>query len=250
MDKRKIGELLAKNFETDEFREYFLDMVEQVPDYIFTMPSSTTGKYHNKTQCQPFGQLYHIFMFQSILEHLLRLKGNKERFSTKEVRDAMRCVPMFHDAVKCGWNGSQYTVQDHPVLASRWVLKSSVAHDVDSKWKQVIADMCAAHSGEWNKNRSGKEIMPEPSNEMEFLIHECDILSSRVDLDWIISDELKALLEGESALPDLDEYVVPLGKYKNRKLVEVYALDPDYCRWMRDNIDKEPLRSMVAKLFE
>lgn len=162
----------------------------------------------------------------------------------------MRCVPMFHDAVKCGWNGSQYTVQDHPVLASRWVLKSSVAHDVDPQWKRVIADMCAAHSGEWNKNRSGKKIMPEPNNEMEFLIHECDILSSRVDLDWIISDELKALLEGESALPDLDEYVVPLGKYKNRKLVEVYALDPDYCRWMRDNIDKEPLRSMVEKLFE
>lgn len=248
MDKRKIGELLAKNFETDEFREYFLDMVEQVPDYIFTMPSSTTGKYHNKTQCQPFGQLYHIFMFQSILEHLLRLKGNKDRFSTKEVRDAMRCVPMFHDAVKCGWNGSQYTVQDHPVLASRWVFSSSVAHDVDFKWKQVIADMCAAHSGEWNKNRSGEEIMPEPRNEMEFLIHECDILSSRVDLDWIISDELKALLD-DIPEPKPEDFIIPIGKYKGRKLGDVFNDDPDYCRWMKENIDRQPLKGMLEELY-
>jgi hypothetical protein len=248
MDKRKIGELLAKNFETDEFREYFLDMVEQVPDYIFTMPSSTTGKYHNKTQCQPFGQLYHIFMFQSILEHLLRLKGNKERFSTKEIRDAMRCVPMFHDAVKCGWNGSQYTVQDHPVLASRWVLKSSVPHDVDSKWKQVIADMCAAHSGEWNKNRSGKEIMPEPRNEMEFLIHECDILSSRMDLDWIISDELKELLD-DIPEPKPEDFIIPIGKYKGRKLGDVFNEDPDYCRWMKENVDRQPLKGMLEELY-
>ena len=246
MNKRKICELLTHNFETDDFKNYFLDMCEHIPDYIFTMPSSTSGKYHNKKQCEPFGQLYHIFMFQSIIENRLRLKRNKEMYSTPQERDAMRCVPMFHDAVKCGWNGSQYTVADHPMLAAKWVLDTSVEHDIDPIWKQIIADMCEAHSGEWNKDRSGNVIMPEPRNHREFFIHECDILSSRQDLDWIVSDELKELL-GDG--PSVEDYEIPVGKYKGRKLVEVFDEDPDYCKWMRDNIDRQPLKGMLEKLY-
>lgn len=245
MNKRKIFELLTNNFETQEFKDYYLDMCEKIPDYIFTMPSSTSGKYHNETQCQPHGQLYHIFMFHSILEHLLRLKHNKERFDSPQERDAMRCVPAFHDAVKCGWNGSQYTVQDHPKLAAKWVVTTEVEHDIDRQWKEMIAAMCESHSGEWNKDRSGNVIMSEPSNDREFLIHECDILASRPDLDWKISDELKAELTEQS----LDDYEIPIGKYKGHKLVEVFNIDPSYCEWMRDNIDRQPLKGMVEKLY-
>lgn len=36
------------------FKAYFNDMVGEIPDYIFTMPSSTSGKYHNATQCEKF----------------------------------------------------------------------------------------------------------------------------------------------------------------------------------------------------
>lgn len=248
INKRKIFELLTKNFETQMFKDYYLDMCEQIPDYIFTMPSSTSGKYHNATQCQPHGQLYHIFMFHSILEHLLRLKGNKERFSTPEERDAMRCVPAFHDAVKCGWNGSQYTVQDHPMLAAKWVLDTKVEHNIEDNWKHIIADMCEAHSGEWNTNKSGKVIMSEPRNDRELFIHECDILASRADLDWIISDELKEAI-GES-IPKLsvDDYVLDFGKHKGMKLVEVYGLWPDYVEWMVENISKEPALSFAKEL--
>lgn len=249
MNKRQIGELLTHKFETEDFKNYFLDMCEHVPDYIFTMPSSTSGKYHNASQCQPHGQLYHIFMFQSILEHLLRLKHNRELYSTPQERDAMRCVPMFHDAVKCGWNGSQYTVQNHPKLAAEWVMSTNVEHDVDQKWRQIIADMCEAHSGEWNKDRSGNVIMSEPRSHREFLIHECDILASRPDLDWIVSEDLRAILK-DIPEPDPEDFIVPIGKYKGQKLGEVFAEDPDYCRWMRDNIDRQPLKSMVEKMYD
>ena len=244
MDKRKICELLTTKFETQEFKDYFLDMCEEIPDYIFTMPASTSGKYHNAKQCERYGQLYHIFMFQSIIEHLLRLKHNRERFPTPQDRDAMRCVPMFHDAVKCGWEGSRWTVAEHPMLAKQWILDTKVEHDLGA-YKLVIANMCEAHSGEWNKDRSGNVIMSEPRNDMEFFIHECDILASRVDLDWIVSDELKALLPEE----DPKEFIVPLGKYKGRKLIDVFEEDPDYCKWMRENIEREPLKSMVEKLY-
>jgi len=250
--KRKVFSRLESNFETSLIKEYFFEMVEHIPDYIFTMPSSTSGKFHNETQCKTYGQLYHVFMFASVLEHRLRLKWNKERFSSPEIRDCMRCVPVFHDAVKCGWNGSKYTVQDHPMLAAEWVRGTKVENDIPNELKEMIADMCEAHSGEWNKSRTGKEIMPEPRNEMEFFIHECDILSSRSDIDWIIPDDLNEMLNenigAENELPDINTYQMAFGKHKGKTLVEIAACDPGYITWAKENMQKEPVRSLLAKI--
>ncbi len=250
-NKRNIFSLLAANFETEEFKNYYLDMVENIPDYIFTMPSSTTGKFHNAKQCETYGQIYHIFMFDSVLNHRLKLKHNQELYSTSEERDAMRCVPTFHDAIKCGLNGSQYTVQDHPVLAKEWVLQTKTICDIPDNYKQMIADMCETHSGQWNKSRSGKVIMPEPRNDREFFIHECDILASRADLDYIIPVELTDILKNNIAvtLPDPNTYVMPFGKYKGYTIKEIADKDSDYIRWAKENITKQPFKDLF-KMYD
>lgn len=189
-------------------------------------------------------------MFDSILNHRLRLKINKELYSTPEERDCMRCVPVLHDAVKCGWNGSQYTVQDHPLLAAKWVLETKVEHDIPMEYKQMIADMCEAHSGEWNKSRSGQVIMSEPRNPREFFIHECDILASREDLDYIIPDELITLL-GENAkveLPDINTYVITFGKHSGKTLLQIAKCDPGYISWAKENMTREPVKSLLSQI--
>lgn len=249
-EKQKIFSPISKKFETEMFREYFMDMVAEIPDYIFTMPSSTSGKFHNATQCQTYGQIYHVYMFDVILNHRLRLKTNKELYPTPEERDAMRCVPTLHDAVKCGWNGSSYTVQDHPLLAAKWVLETKVERDIPQEYKQMIADMCEAHSGEWNKSRSGQVIMSEPRNPREFFIHECDILASRADLDYIIPDELRELL-GENVkveLPDIDTYTLSFGKYRGRTLTEIAQSDPGYISWAKGNMPREPIKTLLQSI--
>lgn len=250
-EKQRVFEPLSINFETEVFREYFLDMVAEIPDYIFTMPSSTSGKFHNETQCQQYGQIYHIYMFDSILNHRLRLKMNKELYPTLEERDAMRCVPVFHDAIKCGLNGSKYTVQDHPLLAAKWVMETKTVHDIPNEFKQIIANMCESHSGEWNKSRSGQVIMSEPRNPREFFIHECDILASRADLDYVIPNELKEILGQVTSVEEvkLEDYKLTFGKYKGHLLVDVAKEHKDYLEWMKENMNmKEPLKSFVSKL--
>ena len=249
--KRKVFGLIADKFETDEIREYFLDMCEEIPDYIFTMPSSTSGKYHNQKQCERFGQLYHIYMFSSILEHLLRLEHIREKWNKPEARDCMRCVPVFHDAIKCGWNGSLYTVQNHPMLAHDWVLQTKTEHNISDGMKKYIAGLCASHSGEWNKNKSGEEIMPKPKSDSEKLIHECDILSSRPDLDYVIPDELLKILaedKGED-LPDVNEYRLPFGKHKGKTWVEIAEEDRQYVDWAKENMTFEPAKTLVCSNF-
>lgn len=250
-EKQSVYEPLLRDFETETIAEYFRDMVAEIPDYIFTIPSSTSGKYHNATQCEKFGQIYHEYMFASILNHRLRLKRNKEKYNTPEIRDCMRCVPVFHDAIKCGWNGSRYTVQNHPMLAAEWVRTTQVEHNISDIYKEMIACMCEAHSGEWNKSKSGKVIMPEPRNDMEFFIHECDILSSRADLDMIIPDELKDILSGvktEDKEVSLEEYRVDFGKYSGRTLMEIRDIDPGYIRWMKEKMDREPVRTLLMQM--
>lgn len=249
-EKQKIFEPLSRNFETENIKTYFMDMVAEIPDYIFTIPSSTSGKYHNPTQCQTYGQIYHVYMFDSILNHRLRLKLNKELYPTPEERDCMRCVPTFHDAVKCGWDGSRYTVQDHPLLASRWVLNTKVEHDIPLQYKQMIANMCETHSGEWNKNRSGQVIMSEPRNQREFFIHECDILASRADLDYIIPDELKKLLgqNVKAELPDINSYIISFGKHNGKTLPQIKECDSGWIAWAKENISREPVKSLLSQM--
>lgn len=249
MDKKAVFKELLDRFETEEILLYCEDMIENIPDYIFTMPSSTSGKFHNATQCQPHGQIYHIIMFGAIMNYRLALKCNKEKFNNPIIRDAMRCVPIFHDAVKCGWNGSQYTVHDHPMLAGAWVRETKVNHDIDDDIKEMIARMCERHSGEWTSSKRSKVVLPEPETEMEILVHECDILSSRADIDMQPSDYLKSIFgEEKIELLNLDDYIISFGKHKGEKLIDVFKTDNDYCMWLKENSYQREIVNMIKKI--
>lgn len=193
--KNKLKEYALRPFETEQFKQYFSDMWDQIPEYIFEMPASTSGKYHNKTQCQKYGLLFHMFMFASIVEHRLRLDWNREFIGPTAIeRDMIRCIPFFHDALRCGWNGGEHTMIEHPLLAAGWVRNSKVEHDIPQDYKDDMAEMCERHSGQWNTNKQGVAIMAKPELDREIFIHECDILSSRADIDWIIPKELQEIL--------------------------------------------------------
>ena len=251
MDKKAVFKELLDKFETEEVRLYCEDMIENIPDYIFTMPSSTSGKFHNATQCLPHGQIYHIIMFGAIMNYRLALKCNKEKFDNPIHRDAMRCVPIFHDAVKCGWNGSSFTVHDHPMLAGQWVRETKVKHDIDNEIKEMIARMCERHSGEWTSSKRSRIVLPEPETDMEILVHECDILSSRSDIDMQPSDYLKSVFEGVKVeTPNVDEYVLDFGKHSGTKLVDVFNNHRDYLEWYKEKVRREPLMSMIKVLEE
>ena len=248
-EKIAVFQPYLDQFETDEIRLYCADMIAEIPDYIFTMPSSTSGKFHNATQCLPHGQVYHIIMFAEVMNYRLALKGNKEKFKSPSQRDAMRCVPFFHDAIKCGLNGSQYTVHEHPMLAGQWVRETKVEHDIDDKVKEAIARMCERHSGEWTTNKRSKIILPEPENAMELFIHECDILSSRSNIDMPPPEYLNNIFTDVNTPVEFDEnYVLTFGKHAGEKLLDVYYCHPDYVEWMEKNIHKRDVLSVIQAM--
>lgn len=249
--KLEVFQPLLDRFETEEMKLYCKDMIVQIPDYIFDMPSSTSGKYHNATQCLPHGQVYHIIMFAEILNYLLALKCNQEKFKSSQQRDAMRCVPIFHDALKCGTEGGSWTVHEHPMLAGSWVRGASVEHDVDGKVKEAIARMCERHSGEWTSSKKSKVVLPEPENEMERMIHMCDILSSRNNIDMQPPQYLQNIFGCDGANAKFDEsYTIPFGKHSGQRLIDVYNSHPDYIEWMENNINKRDILNMIKAMKE
>lgn len=250
MSKVDVFKELLDAFETDDMRAYCSDMIETIPDYIFTMPSSTSYKYHNKTQCQVYGQIYHIIMFGTVMNYILGLKYIREnKFKEPKRRDCMRCTAIFHDAIKCGYDGSKYTAHEHPMLASEWIKNTRVEHDIDERLKKYIAGLCESHSGEWTSSKKSKLVLPEPQSDDAFFVHLADYLNSRSNLDMIYTDELKAALEEFTPeLPDINEYVLTFGKYKDKKLVEVAKNDPNYIDWLKENYRNEPVKSLLKQL--
>ncbi len=252
MDKVKVFEELLNRFELDDMRNYCADMIEKIPDYIFTIPSSTSYKYHNKTQCQLHGQIFHILMFGEIMNYVLELEYVKNKTNPLQ-RDCLRCTPIFHDAIKCGLNGSQYTVHEHPMLASEWIRNTTVKHDVNADTKAYIARLCESHSGEWTSNKRSKTVLPKPENDEQFFVHMCDYLASRSNLDMTYSDKVISALGGmkipKEELPKLEEWVLPFGrKHKGETLLQIKENDPGYIQWAKENITSEPTRSLLKQL--
>lgn len=251
MDRIKVFDSILSKFETDEMRLYCEDMIMEIPDYIFEIPSSTSYKYHNKTQCQPHGQIYHILMFGEIMNYLLGLDYMIEKYPTPKQRDCFRCTPIFHDAIKCGLNGSQYTVHEHPLLAGKWIRTTKVEHDISDKLKDYIAKLCESHSGQWTTSKKSSVVLPHPENDAAFLVHLCDYLSSRSNLDMTYPQELyqKLGVSGQDADANtnetVDTYVFHFGKHNGKKLSDVIKQDPSYIAWAKENIERQPLKSLL-----
>ena len=252
MDKIKVFKTLLDKFETDEMRKYCEDMIEQIPNYIFTIPSSTSLKYHNKTQCQPHGQIFHILMFGEIMNYILGLEYIQDKYYKPRHRDCLRCTAIFHDALKCGLDGSKHTVHEHPLLAGEWVRNTTVEHDIPQETKEYIAHLCERHSGQWVEAKRSTTVLPKPETDEAFLVHLCDYLSSRSNLDMIYSDEVYEALDEiktpEVEFPKLEEYVLDFGKHKGKKLIDVAKSNPDYISWAKENIYREPIKSLLAQL--
>ena len=58
-------------------------------------------------------------------------------------------------------------------------------------------------------------------------------------------DEIKT---PEVELPKLEEYVLDFGKHKGEKLIDVAKSNPDYISWAKENIYREPIKSLLAQL--
>lgn len=223
-------------------RQFCIDMLEDAPDYFFTVPASSTGKYHPKFAQGEQGLIRHTKALVGIANDLLAL----EQFDfDNDTKDMIRVAGILHDAKKHGDNGSTYTVFDHPVIAAEWVCNSR-SEAISQADKNKIASMIASHMGGWNTDKRSNIVLPKPVTAAQQFVHMCDYLASRKHLEYIF-EQPNINSYSAPAAENSDEFIMPFGKYKGQKFVDIKS-DIDYITWLHENCTlREPLKSFIEK---
>lgn len=186
MTKSAVFENELNLIKDEKLRDFITECLEAAPDYFYTMPASTTGKYHPAYSLGEGGLVRHTKAAVKIANDLLSI----EMYSKlAEHSDEIIAALIMHDSVKKGMDGEAYTTSDHPLQASKLIKEVANRKGVyDPQKIQFICSLVETHMGQWTKDfKTGVEVLDKPKTAEQKFVHQCDYLASRkyltVDLE-------------------------------------------------------------------
>ncbi len=247
-DKDFFKEVLD-TFENEDLKNFCDKCLETIPAYFWEVGASSTGKYHPQYALGDHGLARHTLALCRIMNHLFSIDCVKNQYTSRE-RDLLRIAGLMHDTRKSGsqedYEKNKYTKFDHPLLASNEIAR--IWNDYDGEKMSIeeaklIRSVIESHMGQWNIDKRHPEVvLPTPQDKYQIMLHVCDYLASRKDIEMQFGEEMK------TELPDVNTWVLPFGKYKGMTLIEVQAENPGYIEWAKSNANTEPFRSLVMQL--
>lgn len=153
-------------------------LIDNLPDYFFEVPASSTGKYHPKYTLGEGGLLRHTKSAVRIANELFRNPSIGDKYTSHE-KDLMIIALILHDGLKSGKVKSQYTKVEHPLLAADYIKDSVDSLNMDDTDIEFICDAIESHMGPWNKDFDGNEVLPVPKTKYQSFVHLCDYIASR-----------------------------------------------------------------------
>lgn len=173
--------------------EFILDLL---PDYFYTMPASTSGKYHPQFSLGEGGLVRHIKVACRILEEMYRNKSFSNY--TDYEKDLIRMALILHDGFKSGKTYSEHTVVEHPLLMAEFIKENKDSLFITEEDINFVARLISTHMGPWTTDKEGNEILPKPESKEELLVHLCDYIASRNFLNVHFEDnEIKDSVDRE-----------------------------------------------------
>jgi hypothetical protein len=172
-------------------------VLQAAPDCFWTMPASTSGKYHPAHSLGQGGLIRHTRAVVLFAVHLLEMQGTPA--SHREFSIAIAAA-ILHDCCK-KLDHEQHTSFLHPLCAQELILSTA-----EQLWPgcmeipratvedalttpapggptiRTIAACVASHMGRWNVNDRTGQTLPTPLTPMERLIHTADYLASRKNI--------------------------------------------------------------------
>lgn len=230
----------------DDIRTFAFIVLNDLPDYIWHVGASSTGKYHPAYSLGEGGLMRHQIAVVRFLNYFFELEQYNKNFTERQM-DLMRVAGLVHDGMKSGeqsdYERSKFTKFDHPIQMANKIRQYDgkyLKHDEI----EFIANCIESHMGQWNTQKRSSVVLPKPANDYQTFIHLADYLASRKDLTMAFEDYEQPKVE----LPDVNEYVLNFGKYNGKKLIDVFNYHRDYLDWCKENLHKEPLMSLIKIL--
>ena len=230
----------------DDIREFAKVLVEGLPNYIWEVGASSTGKYHPQYSLGHNGLMRHQIAVVRFLNYFFELEQYNTKFTSREM-DLMRVAGLVHDGRKSGeqsdYEKSKFTKFDHPMQMAN-VIRSYDGQYLNHDEIEFISHCIESHMGSWNTDRKSKMVLPKPLDDYQHFVHLADYLASRKDLTMAFDETIQPKVE----LPNVNEYLLDFGKHKGSKLIDVFQKHRDYINWCKENFRKEPFISLVELL--
>jgi len=253
MSKELFNPILD-TFENNDLKEFAKECIDTIPAYWYSVPASSTGKYHPQYSLGDGGLARHTLAVVRLLNHMLSIDCIKDKYTSRE-RDLLRIAALMHDSRKSGtqeeFDKSKWTKFNHPLLASDEVAKVWNNHEdktMTIEEAKIIRHTIESHMGQWNTDKRSPDVtLPTPQDKYQIILHLADYLASRKDIELLFDkhEETKHKQESE---PDIYTWRLPFGKYSGMTLLEVKNMNPGYIEWAKNNIDSEPCHSLVMQL--
>jgi hypothetical protein len=174
---------------SEQIKTYLVKALEVLPEYFYKIPASSSGKYHPKYTLGEGGLVRHTRAAVGIAKELFRLENYT--FSDYE-KDMIIVSLLLHDGCKRGVEFSDVTLYEHPRIVVELLKKNEDLRNIlSSDDLDVIYGNILSHMGQWNKDETGKKILPKPKTKMQKFVHLCDYLASRKNLEYNFNSELE-----------------------------------------------------------
>lgn len=177
MDREKIFENELNYINDTRIRNACLEMIKILPDYFFTIPASSTGKYHPEYAQGEGGLLRHSKAATRIGYELLKDPSIGDKYTTKE-KDLLIMALLLHDGLKSGMPQEKYTRFDHPILMANYIMDNEELLGLEIDEIEFLEDVIKTHMGVWTKDYNGNEILEKPKTKYQNFVHMCDYLAS------------------------------------------------------------------------
>lgn len=220
-----------------KLKEFASNLLLEAPDYFFTAPASSSGKYHPYFAREVGGLVKHTRCV------IFYAECNAESFDfDSHDRDLIIIAALAHDIKKQGNNNyGKHTVWEHPELASDYVLEMQKKHPklLTKSDAQKIANAVICHMGKWAHHQEftrSKKQYPMPSNLFEYALQSADYIASRTELTGfafrpIENMELLCEVKEETAI-NIGDIIFEFGKHSGKTIKEVVEKHPDYIQWI------------------
>lgn len=183
MDRLKIFETELSYIINPKIKEFTEKALNSLPEYFFSIPASSTGKYHPSYALGEGGLVRHTKSAVRIAVELFRVEMFKY---TEDEKDMIISSLILHDGCKSGLNHSKYTLTEHPLIVAKLIRENEEINGcIDKETLNLIATNIESHMGQWTFDfKTKKNVLPKPKTKLQNFVHWCDYLASRKCLEF------------------------------------------------------------------
>ena len=158
-------------------REFTEHCLSQAPEYFWTKPSSSSGKYHPEQSNGEGGLVRHT---QAVV--YLAVKLCDVFSATRLETDCVIAACILHDILKYGpAPGEDHTTKDHDYRGALWVRELGIARGLDRRLLNIISEGIAWHMGRWTDmtGRTTPKEFPVEYGYIHLIVHLADVIAAQ-----------------------------------------------------------------------